>query len=158
MGQCGLRDRRGETVLVGRVSLMVDTSAPGYKPADSMLPATHLRAAMFVLERGAAPILGRRSLSYILDLSPYPADAMRGRQRYWDADGFVDDSRAAVERRAPCPHVGPHLREHVTMPTGLPVLKEVHTNSYGNLARCVSVVWLLPDFHQIAPDCHPTTI
>ena len=50
-GDCGLRDRRGEPVLVGRASLMVDEDAPGRKPADGVLPATHLRGAMFVIER-----------------------------------------------------------------------------------------------------------
>ena len=50
-GDCGLRDRRGEPVLVGRTSLMVEENAPGRKPADAALPATHLRGAMFVIER-----------------------------------------------------------------------------------------------------------
>lgn len=50
-GDCGLRAEGGVPVLMGRVALMTDERAPGRKPSDTMRPAQHLRAALFVIER-----------------------------------------------------------------------------------------------------------
>ncbi|KAL1512351.1 hypothetical protein AB1Y20_005611 [Prymnesium parvum] len=135
----GLRDRKGEVVIVGRTSLMVDDTAEGHKPADEVLPATHLRAALFVIERAAALI--RTHGSMILDLSPYPAEAMRGRSRYWDSDGWVDDTAALLEGRVPSPSVGPHLPSHATLATGLPVLKEALRLMVDHYPEMLHRVW-----------------
>eukprot|EP00747_Dinoflagellata_sp_TGD_P179974 gnl/TRDRNA2_/TRDRNA2_31651_c0_seq1.p1 gnl/TRDRNA2_/TRDRNA2_31651_c0~~gnl/TRDRNA2_/TRDRNA2_31651_c0_seq1.p1 ORF type:complete len:223 (-),score=31.59 gnl/TRDRNA2_/TRDRNA2_31651_c0_seq1:21-638(-) len=103
---------------------MTDHKSPGRKKADDMIPSTHLRAAAFVAERAAFEAHDKGS--YILDLGPYPEEAMARykHSRFWDADGVVDDSAAVRQRRAPVPSVGPHLKEHESMPDGLPVLKE----------------------------------
>jgi hypothetical protein len=118
----GLRDRSGEPVLVGRSSLMTDGHAPYRKPADKMIPSTHLRAAMFILDRAAAET--KVAGSYILDVGSYPKEAMESRSRYWDSDGFTNCSNVIKQRKAPVPSVGPHLPYHETMSDGLPVLKE----------------------------------
>eukprot|EP00933_Yihiella_yeosuensis_P071829 TRINITY_DN80071_c0_g1_i1.p1 TRINITY_DN80071_c0_g1~~TRINITY_DN80071_c0_g1_i1.p1 ORF type:complete len:430 (+),score=44.43 TRINITY_DN80071_c0_g1_i1:25-1314(+) len=120
----GLRDKQNEPVLVGRISLMVDHKAPGWNTAHKMIPSTHLRAVMFVIERAACE--SRESGSYILDLGSYPVEAMSkyDNKRYWDADGTIDCSHVIAERCAPTPSVGPHLPEHETLPDGLPTLKE----------------------------------
>lgn len=87
-----------------------------------MIPASHLRAAVFILERAAWET--NRAGSYILDVGPYPRQDMDGVSRYWDANGSVDDSKAIKERRAPIPSVGPHLPSHASLSDGLPTLKE----------------------------------
>lgn len=123
-GDIGLRDRSGEPVLVGRVSLMTDDKAPGRKAADKRIPSTHLRAGMFVIERVVHE--ANEALSYILDLGPYPKDDMErhSHTRFWDADGIVDCSAVIKECRPPLPSVGPHLNSHETMSDGLGVLRE----------------------------------
>eukprot|EP00931_Biecheleriopsis_adriatica_P103355 TRINITY_DN78201_c0_g1_i1.p1 TRINITY_DN78201_c0_g1~~TRINITY_DN78201_c0_g1_i1.p1 ORF type:complete len:487 (+),score=112.35 TRINITY_DN78201_c0_g1_i1:84-1544(+) len=135
----GLRDLDGEPVLVGRISLMVDDKAPGRKPADKMIPCTHIRAAVFVAERAAVEVR-RCGGSYILDLGAYPAADMvkYSNKKYWDADGVINDSAAIKQRRAPQPSVGPHLPSHETMPDGLPTLKEalrILTTHYPGLMK-----------------------
>lgn len=124
-GDMGLRDRQGSPVLVGRIALMSDERAPGFKPADRMIPSTHIRAAIFVIERAVLEA-ARGGASYILDLSAYPAGEMKAHEhaRYWDADGCVDCSDAIKRRVAPSPSVGPHLPQHESCPDGMPVLKE----------------------------------
>merc|ERR1719356_1788085 len=89
-----------------------------------MIPAPHLRAVAFVVERAAMET--KKKGSYILDLGPYPAQEMArySNSRYWDAEGVVDDSKAIKERRPPVPSVGPHLPGHHCMSDGLPCLKE----------------------------------
>lgn len=113
----GLRDSEGEPVLVGRSALMTSQRAPGRKPPDNMLAATHLRACMFVCERAALET--RTKGSYILDLGDYPTDDMakRSHRRFWDADGVIDDGRTVEEG------VKPHLPQHRHL-EGLSVLKE----------------------------------
>ena len=124
-GDAGLRTRTGEIVLVGRTSLMVESKAAGRKPADNVIPGPHLRAALFVIERAVCEACARgQKASYILDVGAYPAAEMKGRARYWDADGFVDDFAAVAQRRSPRPTVAPHLPHHASMGDGLPVLKE----------------------------------
>jgi hypothetical protein len=120
-GDYGLRDRKGDPVLVGRVSLMTDHKAKGWKPADKMVPAPHLRAAMFILDRAAVET--KSAGSYILDVGAFPKEDI-GDSRYWDADGYVDCSHCIKQKKAPSPTVGPHLPYHESMPDGLPVLKE----------------------------------
>lgn len=122
-GDIGLRDHSGDPVLIGRTSLMTDEKAPGRKNADNRIPCTHLRAGMFVIER---VVREADSISYIVDLSNFPKDAMEkySYARYWDADGVVDCSDAIKQRRAPTPCIGPHPKSHLTMEDGLPVLKE----------------------------------
>mmetsp|Transcript_43236 Transcript_43236/g.71912 ORF Transcript_43236/g.71912 Transcript_43236/m.71912 type:complete len:399 (+) Transcript_43236:303-1499(+) len=118
----GLRDRSGEPVLVGRISLMTDQQAPGRKAADNPIPASHLRAGLFVIERAATSC--SMNASYILDLGPFPVKELCTGKRYWDANGVVDDSAALAERRAPHLSVRPHLPWHETMAAGLPMLRE----------------------------------
>ena len=118
-GDMGLRALDGTPVLVGRVSLMVDTKHT--KPSDAMLPAQHLRAAMFVIERSAAALPARVGSkgAYILDVGGYPVAEMAAhnpaRTRYWDADGEGDVRKPAA--------VLPHLPGHSSL-AGLGVLKE----------------------------------
>ena len=120
-GVTDLRTRAGIPVMIGRVTLMTDDSAPGWKPSDRMLPAQHLRAALFVVERAAHMLLScgaRAKGSYILDVGSYPTEEMarhKGTGRYWDADGA-----GSVEQPAA---VLPHLAQHPTL-SGLGVLKE----------------------------------
>lgn len=120
-GDYGLRDRSGEPVLVGR-----NLQVGALKPADRMVPCTHLRAAMLVVERVACEC--RHGASYILDLGPPTrpdmAAVLAGRGRYWDADGAVDGSSSIGSGRAPSPSVGPHLAAHLQLHPGLPTLKE----------------------------------
>ena len=120
-GVSDLRTRAGIPVMIGRVTLMTDDSAPGWKPSDRMLPAQHLRAALFVVERAAHMLLScgaRAKGSYILDVGSYPTEEMarhKATGRYWDADG-----EGSVEQPAA---VLPHLAQHPTL-SGLGVLKE----------------------------------
>lgn len=120
----GLRDRSGDPVMLGRVSLMTDDKAPGKKLADHRIPSTHLRAGMFVVERLVHE--ARDGASYILDCGPYPKEDMarHSNKRYWDADGVLDCSVAIKKRCPPSHSVGPHMKYHESMEDGLPVLKE----------------------------------
>ena len=119
-GDCGLCTGDNRPVLLGRVSLMTDAKAPRRKPADTMLPAQHLRAAMFVVERAAVELIHRgegAKGAYILDVGSYPRAEMAGfAERYWDADGLP-----AAGATLPC--VGPSLPGHHAL-HGLSVLKE----------------------------------
>eukprot|EP00931_Biecheleriopsis_adriatica_P055049 TRINITY_DN32471_c0_g1_i1.p1 TRINITY_DN32471_c0_g1~~TRINITY_DN32471_c0_g1_i1.p1 ORF type:complete len:427 (-),score=76.11 TRINITY_DN32471_c0_g1_i1:422-1702(-) len=123
-GDIGLRDRSGEPVLIGRTSLMTDAQAPGRKPADDRIPATHLRGGIFVIERIVHE--ADQAISYIVDVGPYPKEDMakHSNQRFWDADGVVDCSAALKQGQEPATFVGPHLKDHIGMKDGLPVLKE----------------------------------
>jgi hypothetical protein len=117
---CGLRNAKtGTPVLVGRVSLMTASDAPGRKASDDMLAAQHLRAAIFVVERAAVELLqhplGAKG-AYILDVGNYPTKEMtRFTHRFWDDDGPGDQRHPAA--------IGPHLPGHDRL-TGLAVLKE----------------------------------
>lgn len=118
-GDMGLRALDGTPVLVGRSALMED--AKHRKPSDAMLPAQHLRAALFVIERTATALPARVGSkgAYILDVGGYPVAEMAAhhaaRTRYWDADGEGDVRQPAA--------VLPHLPDHASL-TGLGVLKE----------------------------------
>lgn len=132
-GDCGIRDCEGEPVLVGRVSLMV--AEQHLKPSDRMLPASHLRAAIFVLERAA--ISAERHASYILDVGDYPAAEMarHGGARYWDGDGVPSGAPRAED--AP----GPHLLEHLALTGGLPVLREAMRIASAHYPELLHRVW-----------------
>ena len=120
-GDYGLRDRTGEPVLVGR-----NLHCGRRKPSDLMVPCTHLRAALLVVERVACEC--ERGASYILDVSdPTTCADMAGvlaGTRYWDADGAVDEHASIAEGRAPSPSVGPHAAHHYELKPGMPTLKE----------------------------------
>ena len=117
---CGLRDRSGDPVLVGR-NLKLD----GQKDADRIVPATHIRAALLVIERVSCEC--RDKASYILDVGPPDlpdmAPVLAG-QRYWDADGTVDAYASIGSGVAPSPSVGPHMPAHLTLQPNMPTLKE----------------------------------
>ena len=88
-----------------------------------------------------AAALTRTAGSYILDLSPYPVKEMEGRERYWDSDGFVDDTAAVLEKRLPSPRVGSHLPSHAALLTGMPVLKEALRMMVDHYPETMGVVW-----------------
>ena len=116
----GLRDRSGDPVLVGR-----NLQVGALKPSDRMVPCTHIRAAILVVERVACEC--RSGASYILDVGPPDqpdmAPVLAGR-RYWNADGAVDAFGSIGTGRAPSPSVGPHPASHLQLQPGLPTLKE----------------------------------
>ena len=121
-GDCGLRNRQGVPVLLGRQELMTNAQAPGRRPSDDMLPAQHIRAALLVCERSAVELykhgVGAKGY-YILDVGNYPAKEMAPfAARFWDEDGA---GVAAADGTVPC--VGPSLPGHHEL-KGLAVLKE----------------------------------
>ena len=139
-GDAGLRDGAGRPVLLGRIALMTDAYAPGRAPSDAMIPCTHLRAGVLVLERAVA-LAG--SASYILDLSAYPAAEMarHGHARYWNADGARDCSAALRSRAAPDGATGPFPRAHVESADGLPVLREALRIATTHYPESLRAVW-----------------
>jgi len=120
-GEYGLQSRGGVPIMVGRVALMTDEDAPSWSAADKMLPAQHLRAALFVVERASHSLLvhhGEHAKgAYILDVGAYPLAEMsqHAHAKYWNADG-----RGSIEAPAA---VAPHLPGHKAL-SGLGVLKE----------------------------------
>eukprot|EP00322_Chrysochromulina_rotalis_P018995 CAMPEP_0115835464 /NCGR_PEP_ID=MMETSP0287-20121206/4207_1 /TAXON_ID=412157 /ORGANISM="Chrysochromulina rotalis, Strain UIO044" /LENGTH=382 /DNA_ID=CAMNT_0003288921 /DNA_START=117 /DNA_END=1264 /DNA_ORIENTATION=- len=117
-GDFGLQTRSGWPVMLGVPALMTDEAAPFWKPSDRMLPAQHLRVAMFVVERATHNLVSRGPTSKgVFDVGAYPKEGMKphGAERYWDADG-----PGSVEQPAA---VLPHLPGHTSL-AGLGVLKE----------------------------------
>ena len=86
---------------VRRVSLPFVLQVGALKPADAIVPCTHIRAAMLVIDRCACEC--DEGGSYILDVGPAAecADmaAVVAGERYWDADGAIDEHAAVAEVR-----------------------------------------------------------
>lgn len=136
-GDCGLRSPDGCPVLLGRVSLMTDADAPGRLHSDTMLPAQHLRAAVFVCERSMVELMHKPNPSlkagrvakaaYILDVGHYPKVEMaaHGHSRYWHLDGesTAKPGKNGVWHGEELPMAGPCLAGHHAL-SGLGVLKE----------------------------------
>ena len=107
---CGLRDRHGEAVLVGRFELI---NGAGY----SMEPANHLRSALFVIDRAVAALSVRRCrrrASYVLDLGAVGEACGRsaraacgcgsspGSASAWDQRGYLEARPVRPAMRSAC--------------------------------------------------------
>ena len=94
-----------------------------------MLPAQHLRAGIFVVERAAVALVARGGSvkgSYILDVGPYPTAEMAKHslgERYWDGADAAEAAAAAAGACGALPCAGPSLPGHSAL-AGLAVLKE----------------------------------